>query len=98
MNNSEREELIKSSWVLHSVIEISYLSNAATKGDSGWLEKQRILLADMAIHLLQTAIKPGEIELDKLKNNLHAILTISDYFLPKAELNKATERLYDNSV
>ena len=49
----------------------------------------------MAIHLLQTAMNPGNIELDKLKNNLHSILTISDEFLPNAELKKATEKLYE---
>ncbi|WNC68641.1 hypothetical protein RI845_00490 [Thalassotalea nanhaiensis] len=94
MNDIEREELIKTSWQLHSRIEANYLSNPATKDDNEWLEKQRILLADMAIHLLQTAINPESIELDKLKNNLHAILTISDQFLPHAELKKATDKLY----
>jgi hypothetical protein len=48
----------------------------------------------MAIHLLQTAINPGNIELDKLRNNLYAILTISDQFLPHADLKKATEKIY----
>ncbi len=82
MNDIEREELIKTSWALHSLVESTYLRNPAIEGDEEWLEKQRILLADMAIHLLQTAIKPGGIELDKLKNNIHSILTISDQFLP----------------
>jgi hypothetical protein len=50
----------------------------------------------MALHLLQTSISPGEMELDKLRNNLHAILTITDQFLPKANLKKATEKLYEN--
>jgi hypothetical protein len=54
-----------------------------------------MLLADMAIHLLQTAMKPGDIELDKLKNNLHSILTISDLFLPNAGLKKSTGQLYE---
>ena len=49
----------------------------------------------MAIHLLQTALKPGEIELDKLRNNLHAVLTISDQFLPQAGLKQATANIYD---
>lgn len=49
----------------------------------------------MAIHLLQTAIKPGHIELDKLKNNLHSILTITDQFLPNSGLKKATDKLYE---
>ena len=95
MNDIERKNLIKTSWDLHSSIESSYLNNSAAKGDAEWLEKQRILLADMAIHLLQTAMQPGNIELEKLKNNLHSILTISDQFLPSADLKKATNKLYE---
>ncbi|NRA62586.1 MAG: hypothetical protein HRU25_17135 [Psychrobium sp.] len=78
MNKIEREPLIKTSWELHSVIEESYLQHSAVEGDEQWSDKQRILLADMAIHLLQTALKPGEVELDKLQNNLYSILTISE--------------------
>jgi hypothetical protein len=95
MNDSERKKLIETGWDLHAAIESSYLNHPAIKGDDEWSEKQRILLADMAIHLLQTAIKPGNIDLDKLKNNLHAILTISDQFLPNAGLKKSTEHLYE---
>lgn len=95
MDEITRKSIINSSWELHSVVESSYLSHNARQGDDQWLEKQRILLADMAIHLLQTALKPGEIELDKLKNNLNAILTITDPFLPNAELKKATDKLYE---
>ncbi|NQZ24121.1 MAG: hypothetical protein HRT53_19000 [Colwellia sp.] len=94
MNNLERQQSIKKSWDIHNVVETAYLKLNATKGDEQWLAKQRVLLADMALHLLQTALNPGEIDLDKLKNNLHAILTISDEFLPKAGLVSATENLY----
>ena len=94
MNNLERQQSIKKSWDIHNVVETAYLKLNATKGDEQWLAKQRILLADMALHLLQTALNPDEIDLDKLKNNLHAILTISDEFLPKAGLVSATENLH----
>lgn len=93
MNKEIRLKMVEDSWKLHSLVESSYLNNPAKKGDDEWLEKQRILLADMALHLLQTSINPGEIELDKLRNNLHAILTISHQFLPEANLKKATENL-----
>jgi hypothetical protein len=96
MNKDERLKILKTSWELHSQVETSYLNNQAILGDDEWLEKQRTLLADMALHLLQTSVSPGEIELDKLRNNLHAILTITDQFLPKANLKKATEKLYEN--
>lgn len=95
MDENKRNELARMGWEIHAAVEDAYLSNPATKNaPAEWMEKQRMLLADMAIHLLQTAIKPGTIELEKLKNNLHAILTISDQFLPHADLKKATGKLY----
>jgi len=93
----DKEKIIQTSWEMHDAIESAYLELSAAKGDEQWLDKQRILLADMAIHLLQTALKPDEIALDKLANNLHAILTITDQFLPDAKLKEATELLFKNS-
>ena len=78
----------------HPIVETAYLTNRSKLDDDGWLEKQRFLLADMALHLLQTSVKPGELKLERLRDNLHAILTITDQFLPKADLKKATEKLY----
>jgi hypothetical protein len=96
MNKTERERIIKTTWEIHNQVEKAYLNNSSKKGDTDWLEKQRILLADMALHLLQTSLNPGEINLNHLRNNLHAILTISDQFLPKAELKEATNNLYES--
>jgi hypothetical protein len=90
MDDPARAGIIKAGWEIHRVVEESLLRPAGPDA----LERRRLLLADMAIHLLQTAIKPGDIELDKLRNNLHAILTLSDPFLPHAELKKATEKIY----
>lgn len=96
MDDAKRTELIRMGWEIHGAVEDSYRCHLAAKGGDSdqWLDKQRLLLADMAVHLLQTAIKPGNLELDKLRNNLHAILTISDQFLPDADLKKATGKLY----
>lgn len=96
MKKDIKLEILNISKKLHSQVETSYLSDTAKKGDNKWLEKQRILLADMALHLLQTAISPEEIKLDLLRNNIHSILTISDQFLPDAGLKQATEKLHKN--
>ncbi|WP_296386003.1 hypothetical protein [Winogradskyella sp.] len=95
MKEEDKLKLLKISWELHDQVETAYLNHQAKQSDDDWLEKQRFLLADMALHLLQTAIKPGELKLEKLRDNLHAILTISDQFLPEADLKKATKKLYD---
>ncbi len=94
MNTKNKLQLLKTSWELHNQVEEAYLNHKATMVDSDWLEKQRFLLADMALHLLQTSIKPGDIELNRLSDNLHAILTISNKFLPQKGLIETTEKLY----
>lgn len=96
MKEEEKLKIIETSWQMHSQVENSYLQHGAKKGDDNWLEKQRLLLADMALHLLQTSLNPGKIDLEKLRNNLNAILVITDQFLPDAELKRATERLFRN--
>ena len=94
MTKEERLKIIQTSWELHCQVEQSYLDDQAKKGDESWLEKQRFLLADMALHLMQTAMKPGKMDILKLRDNMHAILTITDQFLPEAELLDATKKLY----
>lgn len=97
MDQSTRADIAAQGWRIHGIVEDAYRRHPATKGEppcADWLEKQRLLLADMAIHLLQTSLRPGDIALDQLRNNLHAILTISDQFLPQAGLKEATGRLH----
>lgn len=99
MDEAQRSALTKMGWEIHRAVEAAYLAHPAGSSDGAdWLEKQRLLLADMAIHLLQTAIRPGDIELDQLRNNLHAILTISDRFLPHAGLKQSRENLYSDAA
>ncbi|WP_342120407.1 hypothetical protein [Pseudoduganella sp. OTU4001] len=82
----------------HDLTESAYLQHPSKRGEAGWQDKQRILLADMALHLLQTALKDGELSQESLKRNLYAILTITDQFLPGHELKKVAEKLLGKDV
>ena len=95
MDENKRKQLVRKGWDIHGALEESYHAHPAGRDDDAWLEKQRLLLADMAIHLLQTAIAPGEVELDQLRNNLNAILVVADRFLPDTGLRNAADRLYE---
>lgn len=94
MNEKQRKELLETSWRLHDMVENEYLNHNAVVGDDKWLDKQRLLLADMALHLLQTATNEGDIKLDKLTNNLYSILTISDQFIKQPDLKETADKLY----
>lgn len=86
MDTVIRKEILSLSKTAHDLTESSYQKDPSIRGASGWSEKQRILLADMALHLLQTALKDGELSEESLKRNLFSILTISDQFLPGYDL------------
>ncbi len=94
MNEATVQEILALGRTAHDLTESAYRNHAATRGESGWTEKQRILLADMALHLLQTALKDGALSPDDLKRNLYAILTVSDQFIPESGLKANADRLH----
>ncbi|NHZ90979.1 hypothetical protein F2P45_18420 [Massilia sp. CCM 8733] len=94
MDEAAKKDIVALGRKAHDLTESAYRSHTATRGDSAWADKQRILLADMALHLLQTSLKDGDLSAAELKRNLYAILTISDQFIPDDGLKAIAERLY----
>ena len=96
MNEVTRKEILSMSGIAHELTEMSYQQNITKRGDSGWNEKQRVLLADMALHLLQTALKDGDLSEEGLKRNLFSILTISDQFIQDVDLKTFAQEMYSS--
>lgn len=96
MNEVDRQEILAMSRTAHSLTEAAYQEDRSARGEPGWDEKQRILLADMALHLLQTSLKEGELSEDSLKRNLFSILTISDQFIHAHDLKAIADELYSS--
>lgn len=94
MDEAIKNEIVVLGRKAHDLTESAYREHASTRGESGWTEKQRILLADMALHLLQTALRDGELSADELKRNLYSILTVSDQFIPGYALKASADQLH----
>ncbi|MBQ4839630.1 MULTISPECIES: hypothetical protein [Pseudoalteromonas] len=94
MDKQKRQEILTLSWGIHDDVEQAIARHAAVEGDENWVDKQRLLIADMSLHLLQTALKPEPISHEKLKNNLNAILTLSDDFVSEVDLKRVADALY----
>lgn len=93
MNGQLKRDILALVRDAHELTESAYRAAPDVRGDAGWNEKQRILLADMAMHLLQTALADGELSPEHLQRNLYAILNISGNFLPQHELDKVAAAL-----
>lgn len=97
LNSVQKKQLIDLTWQIHGQVEQGYLDDKSTKQDQGWQEKRRLLLADMAIHLLQTALKPDALDQQKLQDNLYAVLTVADDLLEGVDVKAVAQKLLDSS-
>jgi hypothetical protein len=93
MDPTIKNEIVMLGRKAHELTESAYRRHPAARGEPGWTDKQRILLADMALHLLQTALRDGALSAPELKQNLYAILTISDQFIPDSGLKGQADQL-----
>lgn len=94
MDEAIRNQIAALGREAHALTESAYRQHPSIRGDAHWPDKQRILLADIALHLLQTALREGDVPVDELKRNLYAILTIADQFVPAADLKASADRLH----
>ncbi|HEY0587722.1 MAG TPA: hypothetical protein VGD52_16415 [Pseudoduganella sp.] len=94
MDDAVRSEILSLARHAHDLTGSAYQENSATRGEPGLGEKQRVLLAGMALHLLQTTLRDGDLPEEGLKRNLFSILTISDQLMPGHELKAVAEKLY----
>lgn len=94
MDQVIRNEILSLSKAAHGLTESSYQLDASRRGEPGWPEKQRVLVADMALHLLQTSLKEGELSTEDMKRNLFSILTICEQLIPGHGLKTVADNLY----
>lgn len=92
-NDDIKDEIRALARKAHDLTDTAYREHPASRGEPAWADKQRVLLADMALHLVQTALKEGELSADDLRRNLYSILTISDQFIPAHGLKANADQL-----
>jgi hypothetical protein len=93
METTENRQVLELVKMAHDQVENLYLENPVGKDSPDWLNKRRLLLADLALHLVQAALKGDKLDTNRLRRYLFSILTIAHDFIPEAELTGAAEKL-----
>ncbi len=94
IDDTMRREILSMSRTAHALTEAADQHDTSVRGQAGWAEKQSMLLADMALHLLQTSLQQGGPSPAGLKKNLFSILTIADQFIDGHDLKAVAHQLY----
>jgi len=93
MENTDRKEILTLVNQAHSLVEKLYLQDPAVKGSADWLNKRRLLLADLSLHLVQASVAGEQMRPELLKRYLYSVLTIAQDFLPEINLSHTAEQL-----
>ncbi|MDB5192237.1 MAG: hypothetical protein JWQ96_1800 [Segetibacter sp.] len=92
MSEINRKEIVELVTQAHNLVEKAYLANPAVPNSEEWLNKRRLLLADLSLHLTDACVKE-EMNIEKIKRYLYSILIIADDFAPDAGLKETAEKV-----
>ena len=97
MDTIERQQTLEHNAKAHSLVEKNYLLNPAIPGSEDWLNKRRLLLADLSLHLTDACVKE-EMNIGKIKRYLYSVLIIANDFAPEADLKEAAQKLLQEAT
>jgi hypothetical protein len=92
MDTTDNQHTLEHIAKAHQLVEKNYLLNPAVPGSEEWLNKRRLLLADLSLHLTDACVKE-EMDIDKIKRYLYSILVIANDFAPEANLKETAQKL-----
>lgn len=98
MTQTTAHEILALAKKAHDLTESAYQRDDSAIGEGGWNRKQRFLLADMAIHLLQTALRDGDLDTARLRTNLYSVLTVSAQIIPDDHLKHIAESILPSNT
>jgi hypothetical protein len=79
--------------ILDLVRQAHALTESAAVASGDPIARKQFLLADMALHLVQAALRPQQPVPAELKRYLFSVLTVSDAFVPDVDLKAMAEVL-----
>ncbi|QHL87040.1 hypothetical protein GU926_06155 [Nibribacter ruber] len=93
MNPESRQKLLAFIDTAHTAVEVSYPTAPVYIGTPEYLEKRRLLLADLSLHLAQDALHGESLQPEKARQRLFAITRLYAELYPEHGFSAAAQAL-----
>lgn len=80
--------------ILQLVSQAHSLTEQGAVTESDYWERKKLVLADLSLHLAQTALRSGPLNTQELQRQLFSVLTLANGFLPAVDLKPTAEALF----
>ncbi len=86
-----RESILSALKAVHERVHAAAPEGASPKLSQGWVDRRRLLLVDLALHLCEEAVKGETVGTRELAEKVHSVLYVAKDLAPGHALEKAAE-------
>jgi hypothetical protein len=95
LSAAHRQALLHALEEAHARVDAAYPEGASPQLSQGWVDRRRLLLVDLALHLAEEAVRGETLETRALVEKLYQVLEIARVLAPGHHVDAAAERLLE---
>jgi hypothetical protein len=95
LTREHRESILRALKEVHERVHDAYPEQASPKPSQGWVDRRRLLLVDLALHLCEEVVKGETLGARELAEKVHSVLFVAKDLAPGHAIEKAAEQVLE---
>ncbi len=95
LKQEHRESILGALKEVHERVHAAAPEGASPKLSQGWVDRRRLLLVDLALHLCEEAVKGETVGTRELAEKVHSVLFVAKDLAPGHAIEKAAEQVLE---
>ncbi len=91
LNDPQRQALLHALAEAHARVQDAYPEGASPVLSQGWVDRRRVLLVDLALHLAVEAVRGETLETRELVEKLYQVMEVARVLAPGHHVDRAAE-------
>ncbi|MFL5344219.1 MAG: hypothetical protein ACJ8AT_05470 [Hyalangium sp.] len=91
LSQEHRESILRALREVHERVHEASPAGSSPKLSQGWVDRRRLLLVDLALHLCEEAVKGETLGTRELAEKMYSVLFVAKDLAPGHALEKAAE-------
>jgi len=92
----DREAILRALAEVHARVHDAYPEQASPMLSQGWVDKRRLLLVDLALHLCEEVVRGESLGTRELAEKLHSVLHVAKDLAPGHGIDRAADLVLES--
>ena len=95
LSSPHRQALLRALTEAHARVQDAYPESASPVLSQGWVDRRRVLLVDVALHLAEEAVRGETLEARELVEKLYQVLEVVRVLAPGHHVDRAADMVLE---